>query len=455
MNPGWFYRDNYLGKTKKGIGKTKNQTILKGHMEFFNGKYNMYFMNNVTPPSNFEIHAMQIADITKNFMVDAELKKYINSYNNDKMDGMEINKFNLEKMVQIIEDVFAKKVIEFDKEGGNTLLSEGMSPDATEAQLARYREILDELIYIHNFFSGGFNQGIASVNGDEFVSKMERIENAINKLEADLDSNTPSGAYFEIPAQSQAKTVSNYVASLGNILKTRLVEIQATIFADKIPHIVALDTSKIYGVSYDIFGNTKSSGKMLRTDTLGFSKEDLDIIQVRYEIGKNQYGPVSLREFFEVVEKASKNYESIKIDNSEQEKLFNAAKFGIQSKSGFNQSPFNDFKIAPIEAVEIGGSSVAADVLKYFILWHNDMHHTKANHDIYNAYFNLCISHNLTYVIGVKNNLIATRNGIYALSDYIEEQWRSAGKIIKAKQLISVGKDGTIPVSVNLSAAKV
>ena len=455
MNPGWFYRDNYLGKTSKGRGISKNNTILKGNMEFFNGKYNMYFMNNVTPPNDAEIHALQMINLKKNFVVDNEVRKYVDDYNNDTLN-ISTNKFDLNKMIQIIEDVFQKKIPEFDKVGeGNILLSQGIPVNPTQAQLVKYQEILDELRYIHDFFSSYIiNAGIPSINQDEFVSKMKRIENAANRLEADLNNGTYSGAYFDIPPLSKAKTISNYVQGLGYILKSRLVEIQSTNFVNKIPNLIGLDTSKIRGASFTIFGDVKNEGKMLRTDTLAFSKDDLNNIKVTYTINGISH-TCSLADFFKVVETASKNHESILISEKSQEELFNSAKFGIQSKSGFNQSPFNNFKITPAEAVGIGERSTATDVLMYFILWHNDMHHTKANHKIYNAYFNLCISHDLTYIIGFKNSLIATRNGIYPLVDYMEEQWRTAGKIIKAKNLISVGSYGEIPVDVNLSSAKI
>ena len=427
FQPKDFYRDSFKGLKTRGA--SSNKTIQRGKLKFFNGKYDMEYMNRQEPPTDGEIHAAQIVALKKDFMIDSSIQKYLDDYNNDNLDLNGVTMFEIEHMIQIIEDVFSKKLPEFNgKEGGNSLLTDGIPAEVTQEQLNRYYQILDELVEIHTFFSTKMYSTNPSINQNEFVNKMKYIENAINKLRADLQNgNTSTGGYFTIPEWSKAKSLSNYILLIGIVLKSRLVERKSVDFADSIPKMKGLDASKIYGVTYDIFGNVKSSGKQLRSDVLVFEEGILEKIVVRYMIN-GQKKMCSLKKFFEVVENASENHVSISITADEQEKLFNASKFAIQSKSGYNQSPFNNFKISPGKAVKSAwraGFFMEASILEHFILWHNDKYHTKANHEIYNAYFNFCISHDLTRIIGIKNSLIATRKGIYPIVDYMEDQWTS------------------------------
>lgn len=478
MNPTWFYRKNYLGKTVSQRGKSKNQTIINETMVFFNGKYPMEFLNDLDVPNKEEIHSYQMRMLQSNaaFAVDERTRKNIKDYN-DAVFYTNANgkKFTIEDMIQIVEKVFNEKFTDSQGNRNESLGYKVLSGNVDNITILQneYNNIIQNLYEIINFLGSGFNGNIPSLNKDEFNSKMDRIKIALQSLEKDLATmgTSSSDGYESLKSGSNNSSLKNYIQNLGYVIKARISEINALKFGNQIPlpsgEAWTLDTSRIKGPVYNILGKTIGTGQSLRNDALVFSDTVLDSLQIEYEVAptgesdKKVEKKCTLREFFNVIENASKNYETIYVDEDMYETLINKAVYGIQAKSGYGQSPFNNFKVTPMDAVEVARfkgeetNYLEWKALLYFILWHNDMHHTVANHNIYNAYFNLCISHDLTYAIGQKNSLLAARDGIYPLIDYIEDQWRTAHKIVQAKQLISLGKDGSYPVNVNLSGTNI
>jgi hypothetical protein len=67
--------------------------------------------------------------------------------------------------------------------------------------------------------------------------------------------------------------------------------------------------------------------------------------------------------------------------------------------------------------------------------------------DMYDAMFNMLLAKHLRYIIGRENYLIVTREGIYTIYDYMQKQWNTAKRIVKATLRVDISKpDKKIPL---------
>lgn len=306
-----------------------------------------------------------------------------------------------------------------------------ITKEETEASLIKYRNMLHNLQIMYN--------NLSDVDDSFIQDKIKIIKTAIDDLTADL-KNYQSDNF--VPRGSLHGGYVDKAIYLGHALKGRYLEVAATEwFGQRIPdNVKVVDTGRVYGVTYDIFGNVKSSGKQLKSDIMAFDMNLADAVQITYMIGNEKKGPVSLSTFLADVE-AKSGSETISIDNDNYQALTEALVFGAQAKSGRNQTIFNKASTAVSlnDVVSLNATEKFGKALQLIIRAASiDKSNIIKKQPMYDAMFNFLLAKHLSYIIGKENNLIVTRSGIWTVYDYMKHQWDTAKRIVQAYQRVDV-----------------
>lgn len=383
-------------------------------------------------PSREAIAAEQLEMIKSLYPRNAQLEEFIRNANLDM--GKQFGADEVDDSVvisEVIESIERSLGMWYEggTEGSAGITHTTITKEETESSLIKYRMMLDNLQDLYNKLGN---------STDSFIQeKMQIIEQGITDLTFDL-ANYQSEDFT--PRGSLHGGYIDKAIWLGHALKGRYLEVAATQWmGERVPeNIKVVDTGRVYGVTYDILGGVKSAGKQLKSDILAFDMTKN--VEVSYKIDGKIVGPVSLEKFLSDIESKSGSH-SISIDNDNYQELSQAIVFGAQAKAGRGQSILNKNTVVT-NLNEVMSVKVANDFSKALQLLVQAAT-TKTNNmlkrsDMYDAMFNMLLAKHLRYIIGKENNLIVTREGIYTLYDYMQKQWQTAKRIVKASLRVDI-----------------
>lgn len=478
MTPLRYYTTTYSGYNSKNIKKVGKFELMDVHdalpHAFYNGRYEMNYMNELMIPSEEEIMRVQLYSAHWNFPYDQAFADQLNELSGERFSLEKLGKkeFAIEDMLEIIESVFT---VSFKNEDGtlNRKIIDALSNRLTskiakdEDYLNVYREALDRLKAVYDMFQTdtGF------INEARMKNSIDKVDWAIKALEADIgrgrsNHNAKTG-YFRIDengrpingkntslwqnekdGKGKAKKYDDTIISHGNDLKGRWFERQVIEFLLKIidvNNVGIIDTANVQTPTFNILGSASSNYKTSRTDA--FLYDLSKNIEITYYINKTKK-TADLKTFMNDCNKANGTGEVISVPAGEWERLIGSgAVSGVQAKSGKNQSIINDYKVATPDAFKLAGTEWYR-MFNHMIQWygHGNIY---ATHEDYDAIFNYGVSHAIQYAIGIGNNYLALRNRIVPTVVYLEEQIRKA-KYIRARQHV----DFTTPdaeININLA----
>ena len=414
------------------------------------GKNNWRFLEATTEasrlpsvtPTRETIYNEQLRQVKNLYPSNTQLSEFINAVNIDqnKIFTYEANdNYMFEKTIEIIEEALGMWGAGGSK-GSAGIIKTKISKEDTAASLQKYQLMLQNLQNLYNTLSTSTDSYI--------LSNLKSVKAAIAELESDIRSHG-QGTLSRTLSEANSGGYVDKAIWLGWALKGRYLETAATEwFAERIPeNIEVVDTGKVYGMSYDIFGAAKSAGKQLKSDILAFDMTKN--IQVTYKIDDKLIGPVPLEKFLKDVKSKSGTH-TISIDNNNYNELQKAIVFGAQAKSGRNQAMFNKAS-TQTTLQDIVNNSYAIHrfgrALQILIRAATDSKH-KTNlivqQPMYNAMFNYLLAYHLRYIIGAENSLIVTRDGIYTVYEYMRHQWETARRIVQAAVSVNLSQPGKI-----------
>ena len=412
------------------------------------------FLRTVVPPSNEAIKDAQVRAAQDLYPVSEELKRFVENANADlhyDFSKVPSDQAMITEVVESIEDALGVWSPTGPLTGSagivRTTMSDEYSPETMQVDLAKYDNLYNNLLIMYN--------NLSQVS-DSFISeKLKIIEQGMAELQRDI-SNYKQGTF-----EPGAKSTGGYIPKaigLGYALKGRYLEVAATKWlTEKVPeNIRVVDTGRVYGVTFDLFGQKKSSGKQLKSDILAFDKTLTDGILIEYSLNGKKQPAISLSKFLDLIESSS-GTETISIDEHNYNELSQAVAFGAQAKSGYNQAIFNKGAVSTT-VIDVVDRQIAEEFGRALHVIIQAALDDKTNivrkHITYNAMFNFLLSKYLNYIIGRENHLIVTRSGVWTLADYLEEQWKIGRKIIQAHALVDLGDGAKNKVSIEYSKEK-
>lgn len=396
------------------------------------------FLHSITPPDNKTIAMEQIRMVDELYPTSPELERFVKNANidlNQAFTFIPSDEVAVSEVIESIENALGVWSPTGPLTGSAGIIRTTMSDDEKNKvaiDLAKYERLYDNLYTMYTNLSN---------TSDSFIrEKLVAIEQGLAELERDI-SNFKNGT-FVASAHSKGGYVQKAIG-LGYALKGRYLEVAATKWmSEHIPeNIKIVNTGRVYGVTFDIFGQKKSSGKQLKSDILAFDSALADGIQIEYKLNGKK-NTTSLSKFLEIIENNS-GTETISIDEHNYNELTKAVVFGAQAKSGYNQAIFNK-GTAAASVNDIADRNIAEDfgrALHLIVQAASDKSNRDSvlnKHPAYNAMFNFLLSRYLNYIIGRENNLIVTREGIWTLAKYMEHQWYTAHRFIQAYMLINM-----------------
>lgn len=397
-------------------------------------------LNTNWPPSVQEIGDYQISCLTARMAVDPKLQEIANSLSKDMVIPIDEGEANIESAIAAIE-----QALSFQESGSAAQMSKIVSVTDVTHLIDQYEILKQRLYKVYDIIqaSGG------AIPGSQLQIELGRIENIITAVTSELASIDPTATtYIVSPSTLGYLKTAEW---LGRRLKGKYLEVVGTEWiSNKVPsNIKVINVGKITGPTIDILGNVSSSGKMIRTDIMGFdiSKN----VNITFTVNK-QTKTMPLLDFLNYVEQNSET-ETINLDADNFTLLQQQLILGVQAKSGKNQAIFNPKAVSLNQAIATEGGSVGyANNLNLLISLVQEAKYIAKTHDYYDAMFNYCLAKGLTNIIGKENNLVLTRKGIQLMRDYLIEQWKIGKKYVQAKGRVHLDKPDS-PVTVVYSAA--
>lgn len=274
------------------------------------------------------------------------------------------------------------------------------------------------------------------INDKELLRKIKSMEQTIASMDSALrieDANIKDSQFINpsalqtINAKGGKTTYLNQLIGLGYQVKGRYLELKVMEFLfeklSQVSDILVVDTanSKTIHVSVLGEGHTQTGARKSETDILLVLKETLDKID---NVKGNQV---------------------YTIDNESYEEIKQKAIGGIQVKSGINQSPFNNFDVTWRQLYSLNEGDGYA---KYSLMLNSLMQEHRAKYymyttdrsmsePLYNPIFNYLLAKGVSRIVGEKNTLFASREGIQFMDEYLEDKL-SQGYLIKAKDYVNI-----------------
>lgn len=415
------------------------------------------FLNSVTVPDNATIAMAQIQAANDLYPSSPELERFVENANIDLHTVFETTMSDSAAVNEVIESI--ETALGVWSPTGPLTGSAGILRTTISDEYDETGELQLDLVKYENLYNNLLTmyQNLSSISDSFIKEKLAIVEAGMLELEHDI-ANYKNGTF--IPKAHSKGGYINKAIGLGYALKGRYLEVAATTWlAEHIPeNIKIVDTGRVYGVTFDLFGQKKSSGKQLKSDILAFDTALTDGITIEYSLNGKKQPSVTLSKFLEIIESNS-GTETISLDEHNYNELSKAVVFGAQAKSGYNQAIFNK-GTATTTVNDIVSKNLAEEFGKALHLIIQAAADDKDNiynkQPMYNAMFNFLLSKHLNYIIGRENNLIVTRSGIWTLADYMDHQWRTAQRLIQAYALVGVhSKDADKKVILEYSKEKI
>lgn len=250
----------------------------------------------------------------------------------------------------------------------------------------------------------------------EFKAAIKKLKTASNIT---IKNHPILGGEVEV-RQFENPNILKSLAVLGKKVKTRFLELAVLKdireMTKDINNLEVIDSAKILEAHLSSTGKISSKNKQSINDIKIFKTSNNTIISINDLINK------------------LKNLDSKQ--KVETLKSHNIALLGVQAKSGYNTKPFNEASATLNEVIEMSKSKVL-DLLYYLMYEPTSTNpdgnkpnlsffktdkNLPANKKIYEVLFNYNLAHNLSYILGYENAILATNDGLIFMEDYLYQQ---------------------------------
>lgn len=477
MGPTYFYQDQFLpaGRRKQKIYSSDRSKFFKGELfENSSSGVSAEMMNGLKVPTQEEIALRQISFAKQAFAPNAIAKKFLNYFPDGKIDLSAISEvfsgtsLNLQEILTKIDNVLNFSSYNYNrisKKTGKNLSSKRAGVSLLTENVVRFSDNVTAYKDLQLAFTDLINllhSVLNNSNGSIILNTdIQREIKALDKAQQELNTAL---IFYEVYGQTPTNMTSfNYKAlkSSVNKLKGAFLEDNVLDFINMvIPNILpgqnvrAINTSQIRVKgkkrgAHQIGGG--ADGIFIDMDTPGIFNTPLPF---NYTIGGMPGTAKTIGDFLEEVDKSNGKNMTIVIDD--EDSYFDIIKKygnGLNIKSGWRQSLINKER-SKISINELPNTTYTK-VLKLLTDWYG-YGHIYSSLEPYNLFFDYNLIHLMTYWLGKGNSLVAVRDGIMPLTDYLEKEWKDRRAYIKAREAIrlSSGLDNKYQVSA-VSSAKI
>lgn len=420
LTPRLLYSKNFSSKYG---GKGPKKYGGKGPKEFYQKKGGKDYtpLNKQTVITNNYVRSLQMLRIKSiNNKNKAEMGEYIKmlNLNIDSDIGLERFDENFLSGFRNLEKIIGTFLT--DEETSETNLRKILMSlrKTKQLEVGEYNKLKIE-------FQNIFDKIKNRENDETIIKEVKLIENKINEIDIIIANQgtdvIPISAFNTLSNKGKQTTLFGQLMGLSKRLKGRQLELKAYEFLlNKISQtsskLKVLDSANLTEQHPNILGELGPKGRMSKTDIL-----------------------ITIQNTLEEIEKLKE--EKVISEQSDISRII----AGVQVKSGINQKPFNDYPVSWMQLIQLNkGSnheiyitllnSLLNEPMAKYHMYTIDQNMEKP---IYNPLFNLSLIRGLQRIIGEKNSLIVTRDGVGFMTDYLLTRM-AEGNLIKVKEYANI-----------------